>query len=147
VHYAVPQFIEIEDKIIGPLTMKQFLWLLVGGGVIFMLYFLLQFGVWIMVSLLIGGGFAGMAFIRIYGMPLIQFMTSFLRFSLMSQIFIWRRKTEGPLREIPERTVFEDAILSPMPQKPRPVQGRIRALSWQLDVRGSADDSIQRSVR
>ena len=138
-HYSVPQFIEVEDKIIGPLTMKQFLWLLVGGGLIFVLYFVLKFGVWILLSLLIAGIFAGLAFFRIYGMPLHQFLASFARFSLMPQIFLWHKKAEGPLREVPERAIFEEALQAPNPQKPRPAQGRIRALAWQLDIKGEAE--------
>lgn len=31
--YKVPQNIDLEDKIVGPFTMKQFLYLLVGGGI------------------------------------------------------------------------------------------------------------------
>ncbi|TSC80302.1 MAG: hypothetical protein G01um101429_152 [Parcubacteria group bacterium Gr01-1014_29] len=30
--FQVPQFIEVEDKIFGPLTTKQFFYLLGGGG-------------------------------------------------------------------------------------------------------------------
>ena len=36
--FSVPQFVEVEDKIIGPLTLKQFLVLLGGGFVVFVLY-------------------------------------------------------------------------------------------------------------
>lgn len=36
--YSVPQFIDVEDTIIGPLTLKQFLVLLAGGLVIFSLW-------------------------------------------------------------------------------------------------------------
>ena len=138
-HYSVPQFIEVEDKIIGPLTMKQFLWLLVGGGIIFILYFLLKFGIWIALSIFISGIFAALAFFRIYNMPLHAFLASFVRYSLMPQIFLWQRGAEGPLKEVPERTAFENAFQAPPPQKPRPVQGRIRALAWRLDIRGEVE--------
>ena len=36
--FQVPQFIEVEDKIVGPLTFKQFIYLAGGGGVIAILY-------------------------------------------------------------------------------------------------------------
>ena len=89
-HYSVPQFIDVEDKIIGPLTMKQFLWLLVGGGIIFILYFLLKFGIWVVMSILVGGIFAALAFFRVYQMPLVDFITAFARFSIIPQIFLWQ---------------------------------------------------------
>lgn len=139
-HYSVPQFIEVEDKIIGPLTMRQFLWLLAGGGIVFILYFMLKFGIWLFLSILTGIVFVALAFFKVYNMPLVSFLGSFIRFSLMPQIFLWRRKQEGPLREVPEKVVFEDALQAPLPQKPRPAQGKIRALAWQLDIRGGAGE-------
>ena len=45
--FQVPQFIEIESKIFGPLTLKQFIYLIGGGGIIFILYALLPF--WLMI--------------------------------------------------------------------------------------------------
>lgn len=145
-HYSVPQFIEVEDKIIGPLTMRQFLWLLAGGGVIFILYFMLKFGAWLFLAFLIGGVFIALAFVRIYNMPLYMFFVSFARFSLMPRIFIWQKKQEGPIKEIPERTAFETAMKAPPPQKPRPQSGRIRALAWQLNVKGGAAESGGRQM-
>ena len=36
--FQVPQFIDIEDKIFGPLTFKQFVYLAGGGGLAFLIY-------------------------------------------------------------------------------------------------------------
>ena len=36
--FQVPQFIEVEDKIFGPLTLKQFIYLAGGGGLSFLVY-------------------------------------------------------------------------------------------------------------
>ena len=36
--FQVPQFIEVEDKIFGPLTIKQFIYLLGGAGLSFIIY-------------------------------------------------------------------------------------------------------------
>ena len=41
--FVVPQFIDVEDKVIGPVTVRQFLILLVGGGVLFIAYRLSDF--------------------------------------------------------------------------------------------------------
>jgi hypothetical protein len=40
-HYQVPQFIEIEDKIFGPLTLKQFIYLAGGVGLCLIFFSLL----------------------------------------------------------------------------------------------------------
>ena len=36
--FQVPQFIEVEDKIFGPLTLKQFIYLAGAGGLVFVLW-------------------------------------------------------------------------------------------------------------
>ena len=36
--FQVPQFIEVEDKIFGPLTLKQFIYVFGGGGLCFVFY-------------------------------------------------------------------------------------------------------------
>ena len=41
--FQVPQFIEVEDRILGPLTFKQFIYLVGGAGISFVLYVLLPF--------------------------------------------------------------------------------------------------------
>ncbi|MDP2598908.1 MAG: PrgI family protein [Candidatus Liptonbacteria bacterium] len=138
-HYSVPQFIEVEDKLVGPLTMKQFLWLLTGGGIIFLLYFMLKFAVWIAVAMVIGGIFAALAFFKVYNMPLISFILSFARFSIMPQIFLWKKKQEGPLKDVSEKMIFEATVQAPGPAKPRPSVGRIRSIAWSLNVKGDGE--------
>ena len=47
--YQVPQFIEIEDKIFGPLTLKQFIYLAGGGGLCLVFFTLLP--MWLVILL------------------------------------------------------------------------------------------------
>ena len=50
--FEVPQFIEIEDKIIGPLTWKQFIYLAGGVGALLILYYLIDsFTIFVMFGL------------------------------------------------------------------------------------------------
>src|SRR3990167_7822711 len=49
--YQVPQFIEVEDKIFGPLTFKQFIYLAGGGGLSLAFFTLLPF--WLAVIFII----------------------------------------------------------------------------------------------
>ncbi|NIY17858.1 MAG: hypothetical protein GWM98_24800, partial [Nitrospinaceae bacterium] len=36
--FRVPQYIEVEDKLFGPFTLMQFIYLVGGGGVVFLLW-------------------------------------------------------------------------------------------------------------
>ena len=61
--FSVPQFTEVEDKIIGPLTLRQFLILLVGAVIIFILFSVLgNLVVFLIISLPIAGFFLFAAF-------------------------------------------------------------------------------------
>jgi hypothetical protein len=49
--FKVPQFIDVEDKLFGPFSFKQFAYMAGGAGLIFILYKLLPF--WISIFLII----------------------------------------------------------------------------------------------
>ena len=48
---TVPQFLDVEDRIIGPITVRQFVILLVGSGLIFAAYKLSDFALFLFFSL------------------------------------------------------------------------------------------------
>ncbi len=69
--YKVPQFIDVEDKIFGPLTFKQFLYLGGAGGI--SLIFITLLPLWLAIPLMLpfaalGGG---LAFYKVDDRPLI----------------------------------------------------------------------------
>ena len=94
--FQIPQFIETEDKIIGPLTVKQFLFVAAGAGLSFVLYFMLAFTFWIM----------GLAFVKINGQPLPRILLSALFFMSRPRLYLWRRKMEEKIIEIPDVKSF-----------------------------------------
>ena len=46
--FIVPQFIDAEDKILGPITVRQFIIMIVGGLLIFAAYKLADFGLFLL---------------------------------------------------------------------------------------------------
>lgn len=66
--YKVPQNIDIEDKVVGPLTIRQFLIILVTAGIILILNLFLSFlgPIFYMIAFLIGALGIGLAFFK-YG--------------------------------------------------------------------------------
>ena len=72
--FKVPQFIDIEDKIIGPLTLKQFIYLLGGLGVIAISWFYFKLGVFIIISIPILVLSLGLAFFKVNGRPLVSIL-------------------------------------------------------------------------
>lgn len=99
--YVVPQFIDVEDKIIGPITTRQFLILLVTSGIGFISYRLLDFTAFIIaavVELLIGGT---LAFLRVNGQPFHFFLLNVLQTMRRPHLRLWNKELEtAELREL-----------------------------------------------
>lgn len=93
VQYQVPQFIEVEAKIIGPFTLKQFLWLAGAGAIIFMLYFLISIKwIWILVTIFIAGISISLALVKINGRTFFSFLDIFLSYVFKPRFFLWRKE-------------------------------------------------------
>lgn len=90
--FQVPQFIETEDKIIGPFTLKQFLFIAVAGGLCFALFFVLKFWIWIIIAMLLMVTAAAFAFLKINGQPLIKVAISALHFFMNPRLYLWQRE-------------------------------------------------------
>ena len=92
--YQVPQFIETEAKIIGPLTLKQFLWLAAAGATIFILYFLIPIRwIWVLLTVFVAGSAISLALVRINGRSLISFVGNFFSFVFKPRFFLWNKET------------------------------------------------------
>lgn len=88
----VPQFIEIEDKIAGPLTWKQLFWMIGLLVILLVLYNLFSAGAFILIGIPVSLIFIAFAFIKPYG----QTMTSFVYYGAMHlfgpKIYVWKRE-------------------------------------------------------
>ncbi|MEI6596837.1 MAG: PrgI family protein [bacterium] len=87
--FVVPQFIDIEDKIIGPITTRQFVIMLVGFLIIAVFYKLFDFSLFAtsgLLVLLITGIFA---FLKINGRPFHYFVLNLLQTFKRSRLRVW----------------------------------------------------------
>ena len=111
--FQVPQFIEVEDKIFGPLTLKQFFYVLGGGATIFILYALVR----------------PMFLMFLLAIPVAIFFGMLAFYKVNSQPF-WR-KADRP--EIKQASTAETAkkIGSPMPKL---TESKLKELAWSLDI-------------
>lgn len=94
--FQVPQFIETETKVVGPFTLKQFLFIAGGLSMIAMEYILLP-GIFFLVAALITGAFFGaLAFLKIDGQPFINYLAYFLAYVLGAKRYRYAPKQESP---------------------------------------------------
>ncbi|MBI4123087.1 MAG: PrgI family protein [Parcubacteria group bacterium] len=90
--FQVPQFIEREALVVGPLTFRQFAFLAVAGGAAFILYFFAPLLVFAVASLgLAAFGFLT-AFVQIGGKSLPAVFIDFLSFQMGGKIYYWKKK-------------------------------------------------------
>lgn len=89
--FKVPQFIDIEDKIIGPLTLKQFIYLLGGLGVIAISWFYFKLGVFIIISIPILILSLGLAFFKVNGRPLVSILGSLIKYMTKPKLYLWKK--------------------------------------------------------
>jgi hypothetical protein len=91
--FKIPQDVQMEDKIVGPLTLKQLIIVGVGGGLDYFIYISLSKMYVLEVSLIfvipIGLITAAIAFLKIKGIPFLHFLFLSLEFYIKPRHRVW----------------------------------------------------------
>jgi hypothetical protein len=117
--FVVPQFIDVEDKIIGSITTRQFLIILSTTLILFILYKILRFWYFAAVGAPILGAAAVFSFVRVNGAPFHLFFLNILQTSRRPKIRVWfKDETDAELRK---------AMAAPpaAPKKMEPIKEKI----------------------
>lgn len=96
--FQVPQFIDIEDKIVGPFTLKQFLMYVFACMVLVPIYIYTDLSLFITIALPILGIAAAFAHVKIYGKSLSQVLFAGIFYLSKGQLYIWRRQKNQPFK-------------------------------------------------
>jgi len=135
--FKVPKDVDIEDRIVGPLTIKQLGWL--GGGVVLciVLWKIVDFQLFIFLAILILGSSAAFAFIKPYNQTLIAFCGSVLIFITKPKQYLWRRVgINFPREKGLSKKAQQDLI--PLTKKGLPVKD-IEQIAGTLDAGGKTE--------
>jgi len=111
----IPQFIEIENKIVGPLTLKQFLYLAGAGGLSFMFYFILEFWLWLLITSILGAIAIALAFIKYNGQHLPKIISAAFNFFWKPRFYLWQRMPEEKFVLVERQRTILEQFLSEMP--------------------------------
>ncbi|NTV22658.1 MAG: PrgI family protein [Candidatus Yonathbacteria bacterium] len=131
--FQTPQFIEVEDKIFGPLTFKQFLYLAGGAGISFVLYRSLPFFFAALLILPLGGLSVALAFLRINDRPFIEVLEAAFNYALGSKLYIWKQEWKKPTTPKKEIVPTSSASL-PTVHVPTLSQSKLKDMAWSLDI-------------
>lgn len=97
--FQVPQFVDIKDKIIGPLTLRQFLIYFGAVIVLIPIYLVTDISLFLTIALPILGLAALFAHFRLNGKTLFGVMMSAISFFTRGRLYLWQRtNTDKPLR-------------------------------------------------
>ena len=90
--FQVPQNIDLEDKIVGPLTLIQFLYVLAGGLINYLLLIFIGMKIifWIL-AIPIGLFALALAFLKIQDQPLSSFVKAGLIYFSRPRMRYWQR--------------------------------------------------------
>jgi hypothetical protein len=132
--FTVPKFIEKEAKIIGPLTFKQFLCLVIPGTTVFIAYYArLPIVLVIFMGIILMGGGLAFAFLKIGGRNFPTVMKNFVTYYPSSKLYVWKMKQIPPRiikKEKTEKKKKEDVV------SPTITNSKLRNLSKRIDTYG-----------
>lgn len=141
--YQVPQFIEIEDKVIGPLTIRQFLYLAGAAGIAVICFVYLPFFFAALLSAPVISLAAALAFYKVNGKPFVEMLEAGVSYYTRSKLFLWRRGEASP--EEVSAAAAAAAAAEKAARVPRTTarltRGKLSDLAWSLDARPGNIDS------
>ncbi len=119
--FVVPQFLDVEDKILGPITARQFVILIADAIILAILYKLLLFGYFLGVGAIILGAGLALAFIRINGQPFHYFLLNIIQTLRRPILRVWNKELiSGDIKEL-----LRVEVAPPPP--PKPVKEKLAA--------------------
>lgn len=89
--FQVPQFVDIEDKIIGPLTVKQFLYYVIAVMALVPLFALVDVALFVTIALPVIGAAAAFAHLKVYGQSLAVTVGRAFNFYFGGHFYLWQR--------------------------------------------------------
>lgn len=87
--FTVPQFIDVEDKIIGPIMTRQFIICLAGFLLMAIFYKIFDFTLFVVTALLIFAIFGTFAFAKINGRPFHYFVLNVIQTAKKPRLRVW----------------------------------------------------------
>lgn len=129
--FKVPQFIDVEDKLFGPFTFRQFAYLIGGAGMVYVIYKLLPLWIGIFLILPVAGLSLALVFYKINEKPFIFYLQAGLNYLVSSKLYIWKQRLQKPDNKDKDKEAQAPQMVSVIPMTST---NKLKDLSWSLDV-------------
>ena len=135
--FQVPQFIDIEDKIFGNFTLKQFLYITGALGMDYMLWVKLPTFLSLPLIIAISGLAWSLSFMPIdrFGKPFSQILESAFTFYKNEKLYVWRRT---PRKNIPTKEKRDERTVQI--QMPSVSDSKLKDISWGLEIKSDGTE-------
>ena len=137
--FQVPQFIEVEDKIFGPLTFKQFIYVAGGAGICVILFIFLPKFLAIPISLPVALFSGALAFYKVNGKPFINIVEAFLKYTLTNKLYIWKKEE----KQIKKAASAQGSGEPKQVYVPKLSESKLKELTWSLDIKENQNPVTQ----
>ena len=135
--FKVPQFLDIEDKIFGPFTFREFVYLAGGAGLCFILYKLLGLILGAIPILIIAGFSLALTFYKPNNKPFLNIIESSFKYFTKNKLYIWKKgkshaSMDGVRHDFTKSDINKVQIIH---SNNLQLNGsKLRDLAWSLDV-------------
>lgn len=125
--FEVPQFIDVEDKLIGPFSFRQFVYLAGGAGICYAIIKLLPIYIAIPIVIPIAGFALALVFYKPNNRPFIVMVQSVINYFLGSRFYLWQQKPQT-------KTILQPTQKSTTAPETSSLKNNLKDLSWSLDI-------------
>ncbi|PIP86346.1 hypothetical protein COV42_01970 [Candidatus Campbellbacteria bacterium CG11_big_fil_rev_8_21_14_0_20_44_21] len=132
--HQVPQFIEVEDKIFGPLSFKQFIYLLGGAGFTFIMFRVFPLFLALLFAAPVIALSLSLAFYKINSKPFIFTLEAGFKYIMNAKLYIWKKEPKKQIPKTPEEVGAE--IFS----VPKLSESKLDDLAWGLDIKEKVEE-------
>lgn len=109
--FNVPQYIDVEDKVAGPLTAKQLLWMIGLGAMLMFMWSIFDKVFFFILAIPVICIFVAFAFYRPYNQPLVVFIGSAIMYMVRPKIYVWNRPTQPQKANTIQTKDFEQPMV------------------------------------
>lgn len=132
--FKVPQFLEIEDKIFGPFTFRQFAYLAGGAGFCFVIYKLVGLLLGLIPILIVAGFSLMLTFYRPNDKPFIDMIEASLKYFTQSKLYIWKKQSQKNSSDAQRVALESEKRVTENATGLKLSGSKLRDLAWSLDV-------------
>ncbi len=144
--FQVPQFLDVEDKVIGPLTIKQFLYVTGGVGMAYLAIRIIPWftvGIFPAIGFLILGGM--LAFYKYNNKPFVFLIESAFNYSQSSRLYVWRRREKSAQTSLAlDLSNFKPTKHANIGMPIANNGSKLNDLTWTIDIEKGSDASTDK---